>query len=125
MTEPTEATPTTPPADRPVPAAATPLPPEDLAAVRELALRAHPDVVPELVGGATVADLLASVEPARAAYRRIAEALPTVATPAPAPPRPVPPVPAGDAPRLTLDPDHLPPAEKIRRGLAERTRRDG
>ncbi len=91
---------------------------EELVAVRELALRAHPDAVPELVTGASVAELIASVEPARAAYRRVADAVgqgagsPPVAVP--------PPVPAGDAPRLALDVDALPATEKIRRGLAAR-----
>ncbi len=48
----------------------------ELAAVRELALKAHPDAVPELVGGATVAEVMASLEPARVAYRRVAEVAP-------------------------------------------------
>ena len=97
----------------------------ELAAVRELALKAHPDAVPELVGGASVAELMASVEPARAAYRRIAEAAVgrvQAQAAAPAVP-PVPPaVPAGDAPRVVVDVDRLPAAEKIRRGLARRRR---
>ncbi len=97
---------------------------EDLAAVRELALLAHPDTVPELVGGASVAEIVASLEPARAAYRRVAEhaggsvagasAKPTAAA------NQVSPVPAGDTPRAVVDPDRLSAAEKIRRGLAER-----
>src|SRR5438045_3072630 len=44
---------------------------EDLAAVRELILLAHPDVVPELVTGTTVAELTASVAAARAAYQGV------------------------------------------------------
>jgi|SRR5579884_1957202 len=84
---------------------------EELAAVRELALRAHPDAVPELVQGASLAELLASVEPARAAYQRIAAAI--MPAPAAVPPS----VPAGGAPRAVVDPDLLPPSEKIRRGL--------
>ena len=93
---------------------------EEVAAVRELALRAHPDAVPELVAGGSVGELIASLEPARAAYRRIAEAVGRASAPA-APPA-APPVPAGDAPRLALDPEALPAAEKIRRGLAGRSR---
>ena len=90
---------------------------EELATVRELALRAYPDRVAELVTGATVAELMASVEPARAAYRRIAEAVGQGAAAA----RPAAPVvPAGDAPRLAVDVEALPAAEKIRRGLATR-----
>ena len=94
--------------------AASALTAEELAAVRELALRAHPDAVPELVTGASVGELMASLEPARAAYRRIAE---TVGQGAP-PPVVAPAVPAGDAPRLAVDVEALPAAEKIRRGLA-------
>lgn len=95
-------------------AATTALAAEDLAAVRELARRAHPDAVPELIGGENLAEVMASVEPARAAYRRIAAA---IATP-PVPPSPVPTVPAGSAPPLVIDLDALPTTEKIRRGLA-------
>jgi hypothetical protein len=96
---------------------------EDLAAVRELALRAHPDAVVEMVGGGSVAEILASVEPARAAYRRVVEAEATAraATAQGAAESPgVPQVPAGGAPPMALDPDLLPPGEKIRRGLTGR-----
>ncbi len=88
---------------------------EDLAAVRELALRAYPETVPELVGGASVSALLSSLEPAAAAYRRVAEGVATGA----APPV-VPTVPAGSAPPVAIDPENLPSVEKIRRGLAAR-----
>ncbi len=84
----------------------------DLAAVRELVLRAHPDAAPELVSGATVDELLASIEPARTAYARIAERI--------APATTIPSVPAGGAGPVPLDPDRLPAPEKIRRGLASR-----
>ena len=100
--------------------------PAELAAVRELTLQANPDAVPELVAGATIAEIVASLEPARAAYRRIAEAATATAT-AQAQTQTrtvaVPVVPAGDAPRVVVDPDTLPRAEKIRRGLADRDRR--
>jgi len=46
---------------------------EAVALVRELVFQAHPDVVRELLVGETLADILASVGPARAAYQRIAE----------------------------------------------------
>jgi len=86
---------------------------EDLTSVRELALRAYPQTVPELVTGTSVAELLASLEGAAAAYRRIADGIgsrpPTVPT-----------VPAGSAPPVTLDPERLPSVEKIRRGLERR-----
>ena len=87
---------------------------EDLAAVRELILLAHPDVVPELVAGSTVAELTASVAAARAAYQGVVGRQPkTVDTP--------PAVPAGGA-TVVVDPAALPTAEKIRRGLANRTK---
>lgn len=93
----------------------------DLAAIRDLVLRAHPDTVPELIAGESITALLASVEPARDAYRRVLDAAQSAAG-APAPVAPtVPTVPAGSAPALVIDPDRLPPAEKIRRGLAGRT----
>lgn len=85
----------------------------DLDAVRALVLRAHPDVVPELIAGDTVEALLASVEPARAAWQRLAERIGAPpATPA---------VPAGGQPAAAVDPERLSASEKIRRGLA-RTR---
>jgi hypothetical protein len=45
----------------------------DLGKVRELVLKAHPDVVPDLIVGSSVDELIASVEPARTAYQRIAD----------------------------------------------------
>jgi hypothetical protein len=48
-------------------------PTADLGKVRELVLKAHPDVVPDLVAGSSVDELIASVEPARSAYQRIAD----------------------------------------------------
>lgn len=87
-------------------------PSPDLTAVRALVLRAHPDVVPELVTGNTVADLIASVEPARAAFDRLAS---SIAASRPASTA----VPAGGGAPIPVDPDRLPAAEKIRRGLAQ------
>ena len=92
------------------------LSPEELAAVRDLALRAYPETVPELVGGEDLASILRSVERASLAYQRIAEAT-AARTPSPAP---VPTVPAGATPPVAIDPDRLPPVEKIRRALATR-----
>ena len=89
----------------------------DIAAVRAVVLNAYPDCVPELVHGETVAELLASVEPARAAYARVAATIPERAVPAPAAAPPV--VPAGGG-GAVLDPTDLPPAEKVRRGIAHR-----
>jgi hypothetical protein len=45
----------------------------DLGKVRDLVLKAHPGVVPDLVRGGSVDELIASVEPARSAYQRIAD----------------------------------------------------
>jgi len=92
-------------------------PGSDVTAVRQLVLLAHPDTVPELVAGETVSALLASIEPARAAYQRVMDSVPVPVAPV-APVLPV--APAGAAPPLVVDPDRLPPGEKIRRGLAAR-----
>src|SRR5215210_7236748 len=54
------------------PPATSQQPNPDLDKVRELVLKAHPDVVPDLVAGSSVDELIASVEPARTAYQRIA-----------------------------------------------------
>jgi hypothetical protein len=107
---------------------------EDLAKVRDLVLKAHPDVVPDLVRGRSVDDLIASVEPARSAYQRVAEAVragsgnaanepagTAAATEASAAAQP-PAVPAGGAGNV-IDPASIPPSEKIARALAERKRR--
>lgn len=94
----------------------TDTPATDLAAIRDLVLRAHPEVVPELITGETVDDLLASIEPAEAAYRRVSELMksPTiVSSPAMSS------VPAGGDRPMPVDPDRLPASEKIRRGLAQ------
>ena len=89
----------------------------ELEAVRGVVLSAYPDCVPELVQGETVSELLASVEPARAAYARVAASLP-----APAEIPPVPPVvPAGGG-NVVIDPSAMPASEKVRRGLATRRR---
>ena len=92
---------------------------DDLAAVRQLALRAYPETVPELVAGDTIAALLGSLEPAAAAYRRIAEDV-TAAVPPPVATPAAPTVPAGSVPPVVIDPEHLPAVEKIRRGLTAR-----
>jgi hypothetical protein len=94
---------------------------DELAAVRDLVLRAYPETVPELIGGDSVATLLRSLEPAAAAYQRIAQGVAARVSPPAAPAAPtVPTVPAGSAPPLTIDPDQLPSVEKIRRALSTR-----
>jgi hypothetical protein len=103
---------TSAPETRPASPEETPVAPmtDDLAAVRELIVRTHADAVPELIDGATIGELLASIEPAREAFARIA------ALSAP-PGQTVPAVPAGGAHPAPIDPKSLSPAEKIRRGL--------
>lgn len=93
----------------------------DLAVIRDLLLKAYPDVVPDLVNGDSTASLLASVEPAREAYARVLATIQTnpsgwapdhstTSTP--------PAIPAGGGAPLPIDPDRLPASEKIRRGLS-------
>ena len=89
----------------------------DLTAVRDLVLKAHIDVVPELIQGDSIAALLASVEPAQSAYARIASSIkPTVGNA-------VPNVPAGGNPPVVIDVESLPASEKIKRGLVSLRRR--
>lgn len=96
----------------------------ELATVRDLVIKAHPDVVPELIAGNSIAELQASVEPARTAYQRIADAARS-AVPAGAgatPPAATPPaVPAGAVPTV-VDVESLSSAEKLRRGVEQRRR---
>ncbi len=94
-------------------------PDAELDAVRAVVLQAYPDVVPELVTGDSVAALLASVEPARSAYARLAETWSAGRTPEAAR------VPAGGGTPIAVDPERLPAAEKIRRGLAASAPRHG
>ena len=90
--------------------------PDDLSAIRDVVLKAYPDVVPDLVRGDSAAVLLASVEPARAAYARIRATIQADTAPV-ATNTPIPAIPAGGGTPLPVDPDHLPSSEKIRRGL--------
>jgi hypothetical protein len=100
----------------PTPPDPDPATPEHMEAIRSLVLRAHPEIVPELLHGDSIETLLASVGPAKAAFARIAAALPPVSlSPAPA-------VPAGGSPPVTVDLDRLPASEKIRRGIEARRR---
>jgi hypothetical protein len=112
---------------------------EELGKVRELVLKAHPDVVPDLVRGDSVDELIASVEPARSAYQRIAEQVrgaesgvgsreseqltsdlrpPTSDSAVAQPPA----VPAGGAATI-VDPGDLAPTSKIAQALAARKKR--
>jgi len=89
---------------------------DDLTALRDVVLKAYPDVVPDLVRGDSTAALLASVEPARAAYARIRATIQADTAPV-ATNTPMPAIPAGGGAPLPVDPDRLPSSEKIRRGL--------
>ncbi|HWV34227.1 MAG TPA: hypothetical protein VNZ55_01265 [Thermomicrobiales bacterium] len=91
--------------------------PDELTAIRDVVLKAYPDVVPDLVRGDSAAALLASVEPARAAYARIQATIQANIAPVVANTPPMPTIPAGGGAPLPVDPDRLPPSEKIRRGL--------
>ena len=99
---------------------------EELGKVRELVLMAHPDVVPDLVRGDSVDELIASVEPARSAYQRIAERVEKSRSQEVVEPRsreeqpPV--VPAGGA-ATVVDPANLAPTSKIAQALAARKKR--
>lgn len=87
---------------------------DEVAAVREALVRAYGDCVPELVGGATVQEVIASVEVARAAYAEVAARVVRERGEA------APVVPAGGG-RVVADLDALPAAEKVRRGIAGRS----
>lgn len=91
-----------------IPETPVPEPEDDLAQVRQLILTSHPDTVPELVTGATIAEIIASIGPAQAAYQRVAESIPPTAVT----------VPAGGNTPVLIEADALPTSEKIRRGLA-------
>ena len=87
---------------------------ESIAIVRDLILKGNPDLVPDLVSGETLAELMDSVEPARAAYQRIAE-LVRVAVPV---------VPAGGA-GTSVAIDDLSADGLVKRGMAQARRVKG
>lgn len=88
---------------------------DDAALLRELIVGANPDVVPELIQGASLREMLDSLPAARAAYARIVEAAATTTSATP--------VPSGSAIR-SREPDAagLSPAAKVRTAL-DRQRR--
>jgi hypothetical protein len=91
------------------PSPAIPLP---LAAIRDLLVKAHPDVVPELIQGTTYEELLAALPAARAAYARAAEQARRGSAHAA--------VPAGGGVRTPpVNADALSPYAKIRVGLGK------
>lgn len=90
--------------------------PDELALARELVLRAHPEVVEELIGGNSLAELLASVPAAEAAFARVAATTRAAATREATTPA----VPGGGAVRSAgVNVDGLGPLAKIRAGLGQ------
>lgn len=103
---------------------------DDVALVRDFIVSADAGLIAELVTGATVSEVLASVAAARAAYQRIAEQVRVGApTAGPVDPvvrvAPVPVVPAGGAAPFVVDPGDLPSSELIRRGITAARRVSG
>lgn len=94
---------------------------EILQRVRDLVLQAHREVVPELVVGASVTELLASIEPAREAYANLATRIEADRLPE-SQAATVPLVPAGGTGPAPFDLDRMPASEKLRRGILQRTR---
>ena len=84
---------------------------DDTARLRELIVRAHPNVVPELIQGTSLGEMLSSVPAAEAAFSQIAEQVGgTALQPAV--------IPAGGGVRTAnVDIDGLSPLAKIRAGL--------
>ena len=86
--------------------------------IRELVFKANPDVVPELVKGESIVEILASVEQAREAYKRIADGLRKAIANE---------VPAAESfgtvstsPTPVADTERLSTSERLRFGLQER-----
>jgi hypothetical protein len=90
--------------------------PDELSLARALVLRAHPEVVEELIAGNSLAELLASVPAAEAAFVRVVEATRVAATRESTTPT----VPGGGAVRSAGDNvEGLGPLAKIRAGLCQ------
>lgn len=111
----------------------------DVERLRSFILATETEIVPELIAGETVSDILTSVEVARAAFQRVREHIPITSSEriemATRPvttihlqgtasgagsPGALPTVPAGGALPFAVDPNRLPASEKIRRGLHRR-----
>jgi hypothetical protein len=90
-------------------------PQDETALLRDLIVRAHPDVVPELIRGTSLAEMLASLPEAQAVYARILARSGGAAHPAPTH------VPAGSAIRTPpIDAATLSPMAKIAAGIRGR-----
>lgn len=85
-------------------------------AYREAALATAPDVPPELVSGATVEEVQASLEAARATVEAVKARIQTPPAP-PTTPAPPPPIPAGGGGRTPPDYSGLSAFDKIKAGL--------
>ncbi|HRA33015.1 MAG: hypothetical protein V9F06_01460 [Thermomicrobiales bacterium] len=82
---------------------------DDAALLRDLIVQANPDVIPELVQGASLREMLDSLPAARAAFARVAEVTAATTTP---------PVPSGNVIRSReLNLADLGPAAKVRAGI--------
>ena len=81
--------------------------------MRDVFVKAYPEVVPELLSGATVEEMMESLPAAQEAYRRVAEQ---------AKPVQVEPVPSGGGAgrSFPLDIGSMSPGLKIREGLRRR-----
>lgn len=94
---------------------------DDLASIRDLVIKATPNAVPELVTGATVAELQASAASSASVYDRIRANIEgaTGAAPTTAATETPPAVPAGGA-AANPDLSTLPTSELLKRGIAAR-----
>jgi hypothetical protein len=100
--------------------AGDPVDAEELSVVRDLARKAYADAIPELIDGGSVAEIMGSVEDARAAYARVlAEVKTQQASQHSRPPI----VPAGGSAQAIVDVDRLPASEKLRIGVEAARRR--
>ena len=94
----------------------TPEAPDELTLARELVLKAHPDVVHELVSGNSLAEMMASIPAAEAAFARVVAATQSAASLEAATAM----VPGGGAVRsASVNVDGLGPLAKIRAGLGQ------
>ncbi len=89
--------------------------PDEIAQVRDLARQAYADAVTEMIDGNSVAEIVASIDGARAAYARVL-ATAREQQQATQPPRP-PAVPAGGSGSAVADIERLPASEKLRLGV--------
>ena len=90
---------------------------DEIGALREVLRQAHPDAVGELIAGETIAELLASLAPAREAYGRLVARLEQQEARAPQ----VPHVPAWGT-SVAIDLDGLTADGLIKRGLEQARR---